>query len=85
MTHHEVPGYGMVYICVPDGDRPGCLGQMARMIGWHHPDALTALEEQLELTESAAEGMKEELLELRQLDHIVRIVKSRRERAISAD
>jgi hypothetical protein len=81
-TQAELPDYGMVYICIPDGNRPGCLGQMANLIGWAHPNLIADFQERLDLAEQAAEGMQEELLELRQLDHIIQVVSQRQSRSL---
>jgi hypothetical protein len=61
-THVEDPAFGHIYICGPDDDRPGCIGQMAALFGLTKPDELVG--ELAETKEKVAELEKSQTVTL---------------------
>ena len=47
----EAEGYGHLYLCLGDEERPGCLAQAARLAGYGDPAHVASLERRLQESE----------------------------------
>jgi len=81
-TYIELPGYGRVYICAPNDQRPGCLGQMATLTGYVDEKIPIRLNELVVELKSEVKELTIENEELRQLDQLITVTRKRTERRL---
>lgn len=63
-TQVELPGYGWVYICASNENRPGCLQQMARLDYMHSDEYVTELRDEMADLEERNNALQDELAEV---------------------